>query len=656
MSSGSYLVNVPKLKGRENYDDWAFAARNFLILEGIDIDAIPVDLSESEDRKAKAKLIMTIDPKLYVHIKNETKVKNLWQKLQKLFDDSGFTRKINLLRSLISIRLDNCESMTSYVSQIVETAQRLKGTGFEINEEWIGSLLLAGLPEKFAPMIMAIEHSGIAINSDVIKTKLLDMSSEVGDHESEVALLSKHKSKKEKQVNAFSAAFFNSEFDKEDWYIDSGASAHMTPCKENLLQNELIGIANLQNGVYKLNTMKSEKVLAAAVQTSDAKQWHRRLGHINSNDLQKMKNGAVDGILFDMKADIQKSNCKKTNPYTPEQNGLCERFNRTIVERARCLLFEAKLDKSFWAEAVNTAVYLKNRTPASGLDQKTPIEVWTGRKPDLSHVRIFGSPVMMHVPKNKRLKWDKKAVQFILVGYSENVKGYRLYNPETKKICTSRDVIIMEPDIVQIEINEGQIEKQQSIHGESSMRESDTTLINQDDPTYVYDSEKSISSTEGESYQTLSEEEDYSENEEPQLVGERTRRPPERYGFTNLCISDEPESWAEDITYEEATNGPEKDKWKQAMSDELQAFHDNHAWEIVGQEEADRVVQCKWVFKKKAESNNKVRSRTNILKNSPISRVCAEYNRLSTKNVNIDIFHDTILNFKKKLISLLCPE
>lgn len=62
-------------------------------------------------------------------------------------------------------------------------------------------------------------------------------------------------------------------------------------------RNELIGTANLKNGVYKLNTVKSEKVLAAAVQTTDAKQWHRRLGHINSNDLQKIKNGAVDGRI-----------------------------------------------------------------------------------------------------------------------------------------------------------------------------------------------------------------------------------------------------------------------------------------------------------------------------------------------------------------------
>jgi hypothetical protein len=136
MSTSSYLVNVPKLKGRENYDDWAFAARNFLVLEGIDIDALPADLSEADQRKAKAKLVMTIDPTLYVHIKNENMVSALWNKLKQLFDDSGYTRKISLLRKLISIRLENCDSMTSYVSQMVETAQRLKGTGFEINEQY----------------------------------------------------------------------------------------------------------------------------------------------------------------------------------------------------------------------------------------------------------------------------------------------------------------------------------------------------------------------------------------------------------------------------------------------------------------------------------------------------------------------------------------
>lgn len=148
-----------------------------MILEGVDLCSIQV-LDEQNDRRAKAKMIMTIDPSLYVQIKGETTVLKVWNKLKFLFDVSGFTRKISLLRNLISIRLDTYDSMTSYVTQLVETAQKLKRTGFEINDEWIGSLLLAGLPEKFNPMIMAIEHSGMSISADAIKSKLLDMSTE----------------------------------------------------------------------------------------------------------------------------------------------------------------------------------------------------------------------------------------------------------------------------------------------------------------------------------------------------------------------------------------------------------------------------------------------------------------------------------------------
>lgn len=189
--ASSYLVSVPKLKGRENYEEWAFAAENFLILEGLSksieetVDTREATTSTpeqaAEDAKARAKLILTIDPKLYVHIRGSKNTRELWMTLKKMFDDSGFSRRISLLRHLISTRLVNCDSMGSYVTQVVETAQRLRGTGFNIDDEWIGSLLLAGLPDKFMPMIMAIEHSGIAITSDSIKTKLLDMEGDEVD-------------------------------------------------------------------------------------------------------------------------------------------------------------------------------------------------------------------------------------------------------------------------------------------------------------------------------------------------------------------------------------------------------------------------------------------------------------------------------------------
>lgn len=109
---------------------------------------------------------------------------------------------------------------------------------------------------------------------------------------------------------------------------------------------------------------------------------------------------------------------QKTIPYTPEQNGLAERMNRTIVERAKAMLFDAELPKIYWAEAVATATYLINRSPAAGLKGKTPEEAWTGQRPDLKHLRVFGCKAYIHVSKSQRLKWDPKAEEMLFVGYS----------------------------------------------------------------------------------------------------------------------------------------------------------------------------------------------------------------------------------------------
>lgn len=176
----NYLTSVPRLLGRENYDEWAFAVENVFALEGL---SKCIDGQETDSvviLKAKAKLVLTIHPSLYPHIKDAKTTQEVWTCLKNLYDDSGFMRKIGLLRTLISARLENHDSMESYINQIVETSQKLRRTGFKIDEEWVGSLLLAGLPEKYAPMIMAVEHSGINITTDSIKTKLLDMQADGG--------------------------------------------------------------------------------------------------------------------------------------------------------------------------------------------------------------------------------------------------------------------------------------------------------------------------------------------------------------------------------------------------------------------------------------------------------------------------------------------
>ena len=90
-----------------------------------------------------------------------------------------------------------------------------------------------------------------------------------------------------------------------------------------------------------------------------------------------------------------------TVPNHPAQNGLAEVMNRTIVESARSMMFHSNLSVNFWAKAVNTAVYLPNRSPTVALDGVTPYECLFERKPDVAHLRVFGCIAFVHVPANQ---------------------------------------------------------------------------------------------------------------------------------------------------------------------------------------------------------------------------------------------------------------
>ena len=135
-----------------------------------------------------------------------------------------------------------------------------------------------------------------------------------------------------------------------------------------------------------------------------------------------------------------------TAPYTPQQNGVSERKNRTIGEMTRCLLHEKNLPKSFWAEAANTAVFLLNILPTKALENQTPYESWYGKKPTFCDLKIFGCLCFSHIPSVRRDKLDKKSDIGIFIGYSGPAKAYRIYQPPTNKIIISRDVVFMEEE------------------------------------------------------------------------------------------------------------------------------------------------------------------------------------------------------------------
>jgi hypothetical protein len=111
-----------------------------------------------------------------------------------------------------------------------------------------------------------------------------------------------------------------------------------------------------------------------------------------------------------------------TPPYTPQLNGVAERSNRTIVESARSQMYGKKVPLELWGLAVQCAVYVQNRT-TSCTNSKTPFEYWYKKKPDISHLKIFGCRVFVHVPDEKRRKLDPKATEGMMMGYLDESKS-----------------------------------------------------------------------------------------------------------------------------------------------------------------------------------------------------------------------------------------
>jgi hypothetical protein len=123
-----------------------------------------------------------------------------------------------------------------------------------------------------------------------------------------------------------------------------------------------------------------------------------------------------------------------------QQNGVAEQKNRTILEAVKTMIHDQDLLMCLWAEATMIAVYVQNRLSHSTLGLKTLEEMITRKKLEVSHLKIFGCPVFIHIPKEKRNKLEPSGKKGIIVGYCEVSKAFRIYIPGHRHIEISRDV------------------------------------------------------------------------------------------------------------------------------------------------------------------------------------------------------------------------
>ena len=127
-----------------------------------------------------------------------------------------------------------------------------------------------------------------------------------------------------------------------------------------------------------------------------------------------------------------------TAPHNPQQNGVVERKNRSIVGAAQAMVHEQSLPLHLWAKACNTSIYLQNRSPHRIPGMKKPMEAFCRKRSDVSQFRIFGSSVYCHVTKDARKKLDPTAELGILVGYMDTPHNYRLFLPTNQRTVVRR--------------------------------------------------------------------------------------------------------------------------------------------------------------------------------------------------------------------------
>jgi hypothetical protein len=323
-----------------------------------------------------------------------------------------------------------------------------------------------------------------------------------------------------------------------------------------------------------------------------------------------------------------------TAPYSPSQNGIAERFNRTLMELARAMLIAKQLPVFLWAEAVAHAAYIRNRCPTKALDGKTPYEAWHGRKPDVSHLREFGSKVWILI-EGQKSKLTAKAQEMMFVGFDEGSKAIRYYDKSSRTVKSSRNFAFnKEEPLEELELKTNvpglQIEGEQSKSPEINVDSQSSTKETLSDTS---NHESTIPSTSGETRNT--------QVPDPEQMVLRKRSKPVNYKelhntgrtgqLTDISRQTKSSSASQEnvenessviahamlsgnraITHDlpnsidEAKMSSEWPHWQKAIEAELEQLERLNTWEWADLPKDRSAIGSRWVFDRKKDKQGNI--------------------------------------------------
>ena len=321
---------------------------------------------------------------------------------------------------------------------------------------------------------------------------------------------------------------------------------------------------------------------------------------------------------------------------SPQSNGIAERMNRTLQDRARSMLVGAGLGGGFWVEAISTASYIRNRGPVTGLS-KTPDELWSGSTPSIKHLRDYGSKTYVSMEKFKRkgkmgvTKWEG-----VIVGYPTGSVGYRVWDPIRGKVFN-----VGVPDVDEnVEagwwrktVDGGEFDDVEPVRfpdlndGVTTVGETTHQL---EMPDLVEDSSDDEDEGEGDGNDGGGEDDDWGPDDdapvlpvhegpiadeggedqeirEPRHSNRENRGvPPLRFIEAYLADAADEEAKQSPQSAQEALQGEHKERWQQAMDSEMASLRENGVYELVDRPKGKKVVKSKWVFRVKTNEKGEI--------------------------------------------------
>ncbi|KAG8472923.1 hypothetical protein CXB51_035047 [Gossypium anomalum] len=462
--------------------------------------------------------------------------------LKELYQGQARQERFDISKALFQCKLAEGSPVGPHVLKMIGYIESPSKLGFPLSQELATDVILQSLPDSYNQFVLNFNMNEI----DKTLPQLLSMLRTAEGNMKKVGpnpILMVHNNKGKGKAKVLTKP------KGKETALSILRKSRRPKQAERLLQR-LQRSRTLARGDVDLRVGNGARVAALAVGTYTLS-LPSGLGK-TIETLRSDRGGEYSSLEFD---DLLKE-CGIVSQLTPPGNGVSERRNRTLLDMVRSMMSHADLPTSFWGHALETTIFTLNRVPSKSV-QKTPYEMWTGKRPSMSFMKIWGYEAC--VKHQTSTKVEPKSERCIFVGYPKETKGYYFFNPTKNKVLVARTSVFLEREFVSRKGNGRKIELEE-------IRESQDTT-------------------------------------EPEIEQQslRERHAPERYGFlittSDILLIDQDEP----RTYQEAVASPDSKKWLEAMRSEMDSMYENQVWTLVDPPEGIKPIGCKWVFKKKTD-------------------------------------------------------